>query len=111
MKTQITKKLFTFIVPMAIVMMFSASSNAQIVYRDVIPDDTAFCSTSNCSDTITVDLNKDGNLDFILTFNRTNLGSCPGMGRPSPPRYAIKWGCQQPVAIHFTVLLHPILRH
>jgi len=60
-------------------MMFSVSANAQIVYTDVIPDDTLSCSTnisSSCSDSVNVDLNNDGSMDFILSFNRTFLGSC-----------------------------------
>jgi len=84
MKKSLSKKCYPFI----IMMIFSfATANAQIVYTDVNPDDTVSCATSNCSDSIYVDLNNDGSMDFILTFNRITLGTCNIMGRPRP-RYA-----------------------
>jgi len=78
MKKQLLKKLYAFIVT---AMMFSASANAQIVYTDVIPDNELGCmGVGSCSDSVNVDLNNDGSMDFILIFNRIYLGTCPPVG-------------------------------
>ena len=54
--------------------MFSATSNAQIVYTDVNPDATS-------SDTYNLDLNNDGTIDFVVkhTTGKTITSStCTG---------------------------------
>ncbi len=76
MKKQLQKKLSAFIVPIAIGMMFSASANAQIVYTDVIPDDTISQGTYN------LDLNNDGTNDFVITHSVTTF-ICAGQPRPN----------------------------
>ncbi len=49
-------------------MLFSASTNAQIVYTDVNPDTTVKCMSPNfpCNKSYNLDLNNDGTIDFKL---------------------------------------------
>lgn len=67
MKTLLQKKIYAFIVT---AMMFSVSTNAQIVYTDVNPDTTVTCTTSPCSKSYNLDLNNDGTADFTLYTSR-----------------------------------------
>jgi hypothetical protein len=61
--------------------MFSASTNAQIVYTDVVPDTTASCSTSPCFKSYNIDLNNDGTTDFTL-HTYSNEFVCGNFGVP-----------------------------
>lgn len=66
MKKLLLKELSAFIVT---AMLFSASSNAQIVYTDVNPDTVFTCTLSlgnPCSTMYQLDLNNDGIVDFQL---------------------------------------------
>ena len=68
MKKQLLKKLSAFIVS---AMLFSASANAQIVYKDVNPDSTITCLGSSCTKSYNVDLNNDGISDYSISSVRT----------------------------------------
>ena len=60
-------------------MMFSASTNAQIVYTDVNPDVVRSCQFSGlCGAAYSVDLNNDGINDFILAPQKKTFscGNC-----------------------------------
>ena len=58
-------------------MMFSASSNAQIVYTDILPDSTLYCQVphSIVIKSYNLDLNNDANHDFILTAKEGGFGA------------------------------------
>ncbi len=62
MNKQLLKIMYAFIVT---AMMYTSSAIAQIVYTDVNPDSTLYCS--NCTLNYNLDLNNDTNNDFILT--------------------------------------------
>lgn len=66
-KKNLLKKCTAFIVS---AMMYSASTNAQIVYTDLIPDKTLSCSTTPCNQSYNLDLNNDGTTDFTLNATR-----------------------------------------
>ena len=66
MKKQLLKKLSAFIVT---AMLFSASTNAQIVYTDVNPDTTI----NTNGGVYALDLNNDGITDFNITYNTTTI--------------------------------------
>ena len=65
MKTSIIKKFYAFI--LILIGMFSANTNAQIVYTDVNPDIVSRCNSDSCSGDYSLDLNNDGINDFILS--------------------------------------------
>jgi len=76
MKNLQSKKLFAFIIS---VMIYSASSYAQIVYTDINPDVVRSCTfTGGCGTAYTVDLNNDGINDFTLAprFRTFTCGNC-----------------------------------
>jgi len=76
MKTQLLK---SFIAILIFNSTFLISAKGQIVYTDVNPDDTVYCSSSpTCSDTFKLDLNNDGNIDFNFTHYYHYIGSCSG---------------------------------
>jgi hypothetical protein len=54
-------------------------ADSQIIYTDIYPDDTIACSSATlyCSDSLIVDLNTDGIIDFTIQMyrSRTNYGS------------------------------------
>jgi Secretion system C-terminal sorting domain len=70
MKKQLLKKLYSFIIPaISGAMLFSASTNAQIVYTDVNPDILQFCtatSLNSCFIGDSIDINNDGIFDLKL---------------------------------------------
>ena len=75
MKKQLLKKFSYFIIPtLSGAMMFSASTNAQIVYTDIVPDSTLHCQVPNgfVTKSYNLDLNNDANNDFILTAYYNN---------------------------------------
>ena len=81
MKQQLQKMIYAFIIT---AMMFFASANAQIVYIDVIPDDTILSSSIYY-----LDLNNDGMNDFhFQTSHYTTGGACIPTGSPS------NWGAR-----------------
>jgi hypothetical protein len=63
MKKKLLKKFSAFIVT---AMIFSVSTNAQIVYTDVYPDTSMTCPNYQCSKSYNLDLNNDGIIDFTL---------------------------------------------
>jgi hypothetical protein len=76
MKKQLQKKLYACL-PVGMVfivtaMLFSASANAQIVYTDIIPDETLLSGNYN------LDLNNDGQSDFTFRVWYSFL-SCGGV--------------------------------
>lgn len=63
--------------------MFSfAAANAQVIYTNVIPDDTILCSGSPCTAIDSLDLDNDGNMDFLLSSYYQYLGGCSSMRPP-----------------------------
>lgn len=71
MKKQLSKKFSAFIVT---AMMFSAVANAQIVYKDVIPDKVL--SLLNIAGTLNynIDLNNDSISDYKITVQSVRTG-------------------------------------
>jgi len=53
--------------------LIATQAQAQIIYTDVIPDATYNASSDTCS----LDLNNDGNIDFLIV-QRTLAAPCPG---------------------------------
>ncbi len=80
MKKQLLKNISAFIVTAT---LFSASTNAQIVYTDVIPDVVRGCNyPSPCGADFLIDLNNDGINDF--TFAPRAHGFSCGNCSPNP---------------------------
>ena len=78
MKTSIIKKFYAFI--LILIGMFSANTNAQIVYTDVNPDIVSRCNSGSCSGDYSLDLNNDGINDFILSpRKKAFICSCFGL--------------------------------
>ncbi len=74
MQKQLLKRYCTFTVT---AMLFSAISNAQIVYTDVTPDSTMFCGGAICAKNYNLDLNNDGNNDFTLSASASATNTNP----------------------------------
>ncbi len=75
MKKQLLKKIYAFIVMIAIGMMFSVNASAQIVYTDVVPNKVLSCDFNNpCSPDYSLDLNNDGITDFVLSARKKFVG-------------------------------------
>ena len=78
MKRQLQRKLFVFILPIAIGMMFSATASAQFVYTDVDPDVAITCTVStpntSCSTLDSIDINNDGVFDVKLSVGGSSSG-------------------------------------
>ncbi|MBK7087023.1 MAG: T9SS type A sorting domain-containing protein [Flavobacteriales bacterium] len=60
--------------------LIATQANAQIIYTDVIPDATYTGTNDTCS----LDLNNDGNIDFLIV-QRTVNAPCPGNGPDCNP--------------------------
>jgi hypothetical protein len=74
MKKLLQNKLSAFIVT---TMLFSATSNAQIVYTDVNPDSSYACNGpvgTPCNYTYNLDLNGDSTTDFLIDVSRHTIG-------------------------------------
>ncbi len=85
MKKQLLKKLYAClhadmarILPIAIVLMFSATASAQFVYTDVDPDVTITCAVSqpnsSCTTIDSIDVNNDGVFDLKLSVSESSSG-------------------------------------
>jgi hypothetical protein len=73
MKTFLLKTSFVFLLFFCIHIQVT---EAQIIYTDVIPDSVFSAANGNLS----IDLNKDGIIDFKLTTNSKTTPSCSNLG-------------------------------
>ena len=87
MKRPLQKKLYAFIIPIAIGMMITATASAQFVYTDVNPDVAITCKVSppdnSCSAVDSIDINNDGVFDLKLSVGGSSSGGIHHSGTQS----------------------------
>ncbi len=87
MKRPLQKKLYAYIIPIAIGILFSITVNAQFVYTDVDPDVAITCTVSpantSCSSMDSIDINNDGVFDLKLSVSGSSSGGIHHSGTQS----------------------------
>jgi hypothetical protein len=87
MKNQLSRRLYAFIITIAIGVMFSATASAQFVYTDVNPDVAVTCTAStpnnSCSAIDSIDINNDGVFDLKIRVGGSSSGGIHHSGTQS----------------------------
>ena len=65
-----------FIAILFCIILNNKTAKAQIVYTNLIPDNTVTCNESDCSDSVSIDLNNDGVNDFYIIKSNSIVRKC-----------------------------------